>query len=43
MPQAQAYEFATDVMARTSQLPDAQEGMRAFLAKRRPQWQRGAD
>jgi enoyl-CoA hydratase/carnithine racemase len=29
------------VMAATSQLPDAREGMRAFLEKRKPQWQRG--
>jgi enoyl-CoA hydratase/carnithine racemase len=26
------------VMAATSQLPDAREGMRAFLEKRKPQW-----
>jgi hypothetical protein len=25
-------------MAATSQLPDAQEGMRAFLEKRKPTW-----
>jgi len=25
-------------MAATSQLPDAREGMRAFLEKRKPQW-----
>lgn len=31
-----AYAFASDVMARASQTPDAQEGMRAFLEKRRP-------
>ncbi len=30
-----AYTFASDVMARASQTPDAQEGMRAFLEKRR--------
>jgi enoyl-CoA hydratase/carnithine racemase len=28
-------------MAATSQLPDAQEGMRAFLEKRKPNWDRG--
>ena len=28
-------------MAATSQLPDAQEGMRAFLDKRKPAWHRG--
>jgi enoyl-CoA hydratase/carnithine racemase len=38
MPQQAAYEYATDVMARTSQSPDAQEGMRAFLEKRPAQW-----
>jgi enoyl-CoA hydratase/carnithine racemase len=27
-------------MAATSQLPDAQEGMRAFLEKRKPRWRR---
>jgi enoyl-CoA hydratase/carnithine racemase len=30
-----------EVMASTSQLPDAREGMRAFLEKRKPQWRRG--
>jgi enoyl-CoA hydratase/carnithine racemase len=28
-------------MAATSQLPDAREGIAAFLGKRKPQWQRG--
>jgi len=28
-------------MAATSQLPDAREGMRSFLDKRKPQWRRG--
>ena len=32
----QAYAYAQEVMASTSQLPDAQEGMSAFLEKRRP-------
>lgn len=36
LPQHQAYNHAVEVMASTSQLPDAQEGMRAFLEKRRP-------
>jgi len=40
MPQQAAYEYATDVMAHTSQSPDAQEGMRAFLEKRPPAWRR---
>ena len=38
MPQQAAYEHATDVMARTSQSLDAQEGMRAFLEKRPPKF-----
>jgi enoyl-CoA hydratase/carnithine racemase len=38
LPQHQAYNHAIEVMASTSQLPDAQEGMRAFLEKRRPQF-----
>jgi enoyl-CoA hydratase/carnithine racemase len=36
-----AYDYAVEVMAATSQLPDAQEGMRAFLDKRKPEWRRG--
>jgi enoyl-CoA hydratase/carnithine racemase len=28
-------------MAATSQLPDAQEGIRAFLEKRKPHWRHG--
>src|SRR5579885_2005151 len=36
LPQHQAYNHAIEVMASTSQLPDAQEGMQAFLEKRRP-------
>jgi enoyl-CoA hydratase/carnithine racemase len=34
--QPEAYEYATEVMASSSQHPDAQEGVRAFLEKRRP-------
>jgi enoyl-CoA hydratase/carnithine racemase len=41
LDQPQAYAYATEVMAATSQLPDAREGMRAFLEKRKPQWRRG--
>ena len=41
LDQAKAYAYAMEVMAATSQLPDAREGMRAFLEKRRPKWQRG--
>jgi enoyl-CoA hydratase/carnithine racemase len=40
LDQAKAYAYAIEVMAATSQLPDAREGMRAFLEKRPPSWQR---
>jgi enoyl-CoA hydratase/carnithine racemase len=40
LDQPKAYAYATEVMAATSQLPDAQEGMRAFLEKRKPRWRR---
>mgnify|MGYP001476295914 CR=1 FL=1 len=40
LDQAMAYAYATEVMAAASQLPDAQEGAAAFLAKRRPRWRR---
>jgi enoyl-CoA hydratase/carnithine racemase len=40
MPQPQAYMYAQEVMASASQLPDAQEGMRAFLEKRKPDFRR---
>ena len=36
LDQPKAYDYATEVMASSSQHPDAQEGMRAFLEKRRP-------
>jgi enoyl-CoA hydratase/carnithine racemase len=36
--QRSAYDYAVEVMAATSQLPDAQEGIRAFLDKRPPKW-----
>jgi enoyl-CoA hydratase/carnithine racemase len=41
LDQPKAYAYAVEVMAATSQLPDAQEGMRAFLEKRKPRWRRG--
>jgi enoyl-CoA hydratase/carnithine racemase len=42
MDQPQAYTYAIEVMTATSQLPDAREGMRAFLEKRKPEWRRQA-
>jgi enoyl-CoA hydratase/carnithine racemase len=39
LDQPKAYGYAIEVMAATSQLPDAREGMRAFLEKREPRWQ----
>ncbi len=41
LDQPKAYAYAVEVMAATSQLPDAREGMRAFLDKRKPSWRRG--
>jgi enoyl-CoA hydratase/carnithine racemase len=41
LDQPKAYAYAVEVMAATSQLPDAQEGISAFLAKRKPHWRRG--
>lgn len=38
LPQAEAYQLATEVMAESSQTAAAREGMAAFLAKRSPQW-----
>lgn len=35
---AAAYAYASEVMASASQTPDAQEGLRAFLEKRRPRF-----
>jgi enoyl-CoA hydratase/carnithine racemase len=40
LDQPKAYACAMEVMAATSQLPDAQEGMHAFLEKRKPRWRR---
>jgi enoyl-CoA hydratase/carnithine racemase len=36
LDQAKAYAYAIEVMAATSQLPDARESMHAFLDKRKP-------
>lgn len=38
MTQAQAYAYTRDVMALNSLMPDAQEGISAFIEKRSPQW-----
>jgi len=40
LDQPKAYAFALEVMAATSQLPDAQEGMQAFIEKRKANFQR---
>jgi enoyl-CoA hydratase/carnithine racemase len=42
LDQPKAYSYALEVMAATSQLPDAREGMRAFLDKRKPRWRQDA-
>src|ERR1700761_222783 len=41
LDQPKAYAYAVEVMAAPSQLPDAQEGIRAFLEKRKPNWRHG--
>jgi enoyl-CoA hydratase/carnithine racemase len=41
LDQPKAYAYAIEVMAATSQLADAREGMHAFLDKRKPNWRRG--
>ena len=38
-PLAEAYAYASEVMVRNMQDPDAAEGIGAFLAKRVPVWQ----
>ncbi|MFA1539170.1 enoyl-CoA hydratase-related protein [Actinomadura monticuli] len=37
-PEQDAYAYAIEVMAASSQTPEAQEGMTAFLEKRHPTW-----
>ena len=41
LDQPKAYAYAIEVMAATSQTPDAREGIRAFLDKRKPHWRHG--
>jgi enoyl-CoA hydratase/carnithine racemase len=41
LDQPKAYAYAVEVMAATSQLPDAREWMLSFLEKRKPRWRRG--
>jgi enoyl-CoA hydratase/carnithine racemase len=41
LDQPKAYAYAVEVMAATSQTPDAQEGIGSFLEKRKPRWRRG--
>jgi enoyl-CoA hydratase/carnithine racemase len=41
LDQPKAYDYAVEVMAATSQTPDARESMHAFLEKRKPHWTRG--
>lgn len=38
LDQTNAYAYASEIMATASQHPDAQEGIRAFIEKRAPQW-----
>jgi len=38
LDQAAAYEYAGQMMAAAATTPDAQEGIAAFLEKRRPKW-----
>jgi enoyl-CoA hydratase/carnithine racemase len=38
MPQPLAYDYAQDVMSLNAAAADAQEGMKAFLDKRKPRW-----
>ena len=38
MSQAEAYDYATEVMAAASLIPDAQESIAAFIEKRQPRF-----
>ena len=38
MAQGDAYEFTQEVMTTNAQADDAQEGICAFLEKRKPHW-----
>ena len=38
MPLPEAFAYATDAMVQGLLSPDAEEGSRAFLEKRSPQW-----
>ena len=38
LEQSKAYDYAIEVMASASQIPDSQEGIAAFLEKRHPEW-----
>jgi enoyl-CoA hydratase/carnithine racemase len=38
LSQSSAYDYAVEVMAAASQIPDAQEGIAAFIEKRTPVW-----
>src|SRR6202000_1474515 len=40
LDQPKAYAYAIEVMAAASQTPDAREGMRSFMEKRKPVWRR---
>jgi enoyl-CoA hydratase/carnithine racemase len=43
LDQPKAYAYAIEVMTAASQLPDAAEGMHAFLEKRKPEWRSAGD
>ncbi len=42
LPQPAAYTYAKDVMTQNALHADAQEGMSAFVDKRKPRWQNGS-